>query len=303
MPRHIQRFGSRSTTKKQDIVVGYLKSYVTALRKTGLHLSYVDGFCGAGWRIPAGIEARDHPDLFAAHETPKLEPSTALKALELRPAFDRYVFGDTKNTHLDALRAAVAEMRLHSPDTPEPEFIVADANELVRRECDLLRNDQRRRAVMFLDPFGMQVDWSTLEVIQRSGRVDLWLLLPSAIAVARLLPRSGPPSANWTLPLDRFFGTEKWRNNLLEAKPDLFGNIVPRRAVALSVIVEFLKERLGQLFGPGLHPIALELRIGKRPAYHLAFACSAPSARAREVALRIAGHLLDRARRDNQAGS
>jgi three-Cys-motif partner protein len=187
---------------------------------------------------------------------------------------------------------------LHA-ETPHPDFILADANELVRLECHRLSTNNRFRAVIFLDPFGMQVDWATLQAIQQSGRVDLWLLIPTGIGVARLLPRSGPPSATWETRLDRCLGTSEWRSALLEAKPDLLGHIAPRREVGLRKIVDFVMSRLRSLFGPGLHPTALELHIRHRPAYHLIFACSSRSARARQIAFDIAGYLLDRARKQS----
>jgi three-Cys-motif partner protein len=35
------------------------------------------------------------------------------------------------------------------------------------------------RAVMFLDPYGMSVDWETLESIRATEAIDVWYLVPS----------------------------------------------------------------------------------------------------------------------------
>ncbi len=55
--------------------------------------------------------------------------------------------------------------------------MAGDANVLVRRECAWLGGHRSRRAVMFLDPYGMQVEWSTLQAVASCSKVDLWLLL------------------------------------------------------------------------------------------------------------------------------
>jgi three-Cys-motif partner protein len=46
----------------------------------------------------------------------------------------------------------------------------------MRKICD---NDWRsHRAVLFLDPYGMQVEWQTIEAIAKTAAIDLWLLFP-----------------------------------------------------------------------------------------------------------------------------
>ena len=41
---------------------------------------------------------------------------------------------------------------------------------------DLCHKDwSSHRAVLFLDPYGMQVEWTTIEAIARTGAIDLWL--------------------------------------------------------------------------------------------------------------------------------
>ena len=34
------------------------------------------------------------------------------------------------------------------------------------------------RAVLFLDPYGMQVEWATIEAVAKTKAIDLWLLFP-----------------------------------------------------------------------------------------------------------------------------
>src|SRR2546430_906915 len=67
------------------------------------------------------------------------------------------------------------------------------------------------RAVVFLDPYGMEVEWATIEAIAQTHAIDLWLLFPLGQAVNRLLTRHGPPEEPWAQRLTRMFGTEVWK--------------------------------------------------------------------------------------------
>src|SRR5438445_11046897 len=47
------------------------------------------------------------------------------------------------------------------------------------------------RAVVFLDPFGMQVPWSTLVALGQTKAIEVFLNFPVGMAIQRLLLRSG----------------------------------------------------------------------------------------------------------------
>jgi hypothetical protein len=40
---------------------------------------------------------------------------------------------------------------------------------------------------VFLDPFGMQVDWNVIEQLALTKAVDLWLLFPLGTGVMRIM--------------------------------------------------------------------------------------------------------------------
>ncbi|GAI54351.1 unnamed protein product, partial [marine sediment metagenome] len=48
---------------------------------------------------------------------------------------------------------------------------------------------QNNRAVLFLDPYGMQVNWETIKAIANTEAIDLWYLFPFGIGVNRLLQK------------------------------------------------------------------------------------------------------------------
>ena len=67
-----------------------------------------------------------------------------------------------------------------------------DANDYLKEWCTRM-DWQTCRAVIFLDPYGMQVEWSLIEAIAKTEAVDLWVLFPLGVAVNRLLTRAEPP--------------------------------------------------------------------------------------------------------------
>lgn len=294
-----QKFGNRDTAKKQSVVVNYLTAYLRVMSKQPFHLSYVDAFAGCGARIDAAESESQQPDLMFVAPASQPKVGTALEALRLKPGFHRCVFGDLNRRHLAALEDRIAELRTSGETLPVTRLLRADANELVQQECEWLDGHRMRRAVMFLDPFGMQVEWRTLQTIAQCPKIDLWLLLPTGIALNRLLPWKRDQHPRWAERMDAFYGSADWRDAFLTTDSDMLGAERQSRSSDLNGIVRFTMERLGTLFGGGLHPHALPLRSGHHQSYHLVFASSSKDERVWKIAHDIAGHLMRKA----QAGS
>ena len=49
----------------------------------------------------------------------------------------------------------------------------------------------------FSNPYGMQVEWTTIEAIAATKAIDLWILFPLGIGVNRLLTKSGDIPESW----------------------------------------------------------------------------------------------------------
>ena len=63
---------------------------------------------------------------------------------------------------------------------------------------------------MFLDPYGMQVSWETIESVAETKAIDLWILFPIG-TINRMLENDGQISSAKQRTLDRFFGEPDWR--------------------------------------------------------------------------------------------
>ena len=291
------RFGGDWTTRKLDVLAKYLQSYMTALKNRPFQKLYVVAFAGTGYRetrFHDGAESSRNP-LFpelAEPEPQSLLDGSARIALRTEPPFDGYAF-----IELSAERCA----RLEGLKTEFPELATridirqGDANAEIQDLCS--RDWRSRRAVLFLDPYGMQVEWTTIEAVARTQAIDLWLLFPLGIGVNRLLTRSGDIQESWRRRLDLLLGTEDWYEEFykVEATPTLFGGDQERVVKATTdTIGRYFNERLKGVFaGVAADPGVLR-NSRNNPLYLLCFAVGNP--RGKEIALRIANHLLKEVR-------
>ncbi len=79
--------------------------------------------------------------------------------------------------------------------------------------------------MLFLDPYGMQVEWETIQAVANTKAIDMWLLFPLWMAVTRLLTKSGDIPSPWRACLDKLLGTTSWYDEFyrVERRKDLFG--------------------------------------------------------------------------------
>jgi three-Cys-motif partner protein len=264
-----------------------------------LNTTYLDAFAGTGFRTSPVAADRAEGSLFEDAledpDTDALKKGSAYVALRTDPPFGRYIFVDRNPTHAESLGA----LRKEFPNLANRISVrAADANTFLQqwcRETDWNRN----RAVVFLDPYGMQVDWSTIETIAATEAIDLWILFPLGQAVNRLLTKSDIPEGRQADRLIQFFGTDGWKEAFYEEasnQPSMFdllgeGTGYAKRTT-FEAIGRYFVDRLQQVFvGVSKNPLPLQNSKGV-PLYLLCFAAANP--KGAKPALRIANHLLRR---------
>jgi three-Cys-motif partner protein len=274
----IQSFGGKWTEAKLTAVQKYLNAYVTLMRRNerAAHftLTYLDGFAGSGRRYASSETLT--PVLFSDFhnsETEAFYRGSPHRALEVEPPFDNYVFIESKGEYVSELRRLVADF----PDRVNSvEIIAEDANTVIPRWCSQLKKNDR--ALVFLDPYGMQVDWTTVQAIAATQKIDLWVLVPLGQAIIRLLTAKRPPE-EWARALTRFFGNDDWREHFYPSKQvsGLFGDEVSEvRDVDFDRIAKYIVNRFGAVFSEVLdEPLLLRNSLGV-PIYLLCFAASNP---------------------------
>lgn len=294
-------FGGDWTSKKLEVLAKYLSSYTTALKnkpspERPFRKAYIDAFAGTGYRSMRRDEETSlnnlvFPDLADVAPQELLDGSARL-ALKAQPRFDRYIFIERNADRCTQLEALKQEF----PDLANDIRVEqGEANEEIRKLCE--KNWRSHRAVLFLDPYGMQVDWQTIEAIAKTKAIDLWLLFPLGIGVNRLLTRSGDIPPTWRARLDRLLGTQDWYDEFyrVEHKPTLFGTEEERIVKATTeTIGRYFNGRLKSVFAGVANEPGILRNSSNCPLYLLCFA--AGNEKGARTALNIANYLLKEVR-------
>ena len=287
-----QQFGGDWTAEKLERVRKYLVAYATIMRKYGFRYAYLDAFAGTGYNTAKPKKEDDvslFPELVEA-EVAGLIDGSARIALKVEPRFTKYIFIEKKPKRFVELTKLKEEFPLLANDIV---LINAEANAYLKDICEN-RNWSRNRAVLFLDPFGMQVTWDTMKAIAETEAIDLWLLFPLGVAVNRLLRRDARISQSWQRRLDEFFGTPTWREAFyhIRTEQSLFGMESKTEKVAdFDAIANFFVARLKTIFAEvAQNPLTL-LNSSNTPLYLLCFA--AGNENGAKTAVKIAQDILE----------
>jgi three-Cys-motif partner protein len=284
-------FGGTWTEEKLEVLRKYLVAYATIMRNTPFRFAYIDAFAGSGYREQQSKNDASEP-LFpelADQESQAYREGSARIALQVTPGFDKYIFLEQQGQAVESLSTLRTDFPQHAQAI---EVIQADANAWLQDRC-LNYTWKKNRAVVFLDPFGMQVAWETIEAIAATKAIDLWVLFPLGVAVNRLLRKDGQIQESWSTRLNHIFGTADWYSRFYAPTSDLFGETRPQKAANLEAIGQFYNERLREVFGNGrvaANPRQL-LNSRKNPLYLFCFAAGNPTGA--KTAIKIAQHILD----------
>jgi three-Cys-motif partner protein len=281
------RFGGQHTELKLQVLQKYLESYTTALKFQNFETVFFDAFAGTG-EIPSG----DQPaDLLATEDLGSFIAGSARRALSITTSFSRYVFVEQSVQKIDELR----RLALEFPHLAHRmQFEQGDANSRVREFCQST-NWKNTRAVIFLDPFGNQVNWKTVEEIAGSKAIDLWYLFPAGLGVHRQIGKDGRVHETHGQSLDNLLGTKEWRESFLKptTEVDLFGAAEKIEKVATpKSITEFMIDRMKGPFGGRVTDKWLPLGSRNVHMYSLIFACANPAEKAWRLANKLATAVL-----------
>ena len=269
-------FGGQWTINKLDCLEKYLKAYIKIFTKNikaqYFHTIYFDAFAGKGY-----IECKD-PKLQELlpfdNDSQSYLRGSVVRALEINPGFDSYIFVDCNQDCIDELENIKAEY------SSEKEIVIVkkDANMYIKEFCKNT-NWSKNRCVMFLDPFGMAIDWETIEIIASTKAIDLWLLIPFGSAIIRLLQTKKIPSGAVADRLSEFFGNMDWKEKFYKTKnmQTLFGDEeVSYRNARIDDIKDYIIERLEEIFEKVAKPPAVLSNSKNNPIFLLCVAASNP---------------------------
>jgi three-Cys-motif partner protein len=287
------KFGGVSTDLKLSLVGGYLSAFTKALRPIFSELWYIDAFAGTGERtvvIPGRAADMLGPEI---EERIERRQGSAKIAIDVNPPFDRLVFMEKRPRHC----AALHDLKAGHPNRLI-DVVEGDANEAI---VSFIRqhNWAGTRAVMFLDPYGMSVEWRTLEAIRATEAIDVWYLVSLAGLFRQATRNAEDLDESKRNALTRMIGTPEWETAWYQRtkSTDLLGEIdeVHARTAEVDDMEKYFGDRLRSLFPRVLPPLRLSDDRGI-PQFALFFAISNPAPKAIGLAAKIAGHILNSGR-------
>jgi three-Cys-motif partner protein len=285
-----QSFGGDWTEEKLNRVRKYLVAYATIMSKYKFRYAYIDAFAGTGYRE---LKEDDEPSTLmlpelVEQESKKFFDGSARIALQTEPRFTKYIFIEKDESKITELNKLKGEFSSLANDII---IVQSDANIYINKLCT--KDWKTNRAVLFLDPFGMQVPWSTIASIARTEAIDLWYLFPIGIAVNRLLKKDGNIQPSIRRRLDEVFGTSNWYETFysIRTETDLFGNFsFTEKTADFQMIAKYFVDRLKTVFeGVAENPLLL-VNSQNSPLYLLCFASA--NKKGAPTAIKIAQHIL-----------
>jgi len=142
-------------------------------------LVYFEPFSGPGWN--------------QIRETGARIKGTPLKAIEKLTAFDVFVFNDSDKLTIDSLYSELVDRGLKDRDDIKVYLFNEDANQVVASLHELDLNGEAHYPFMgiaLIDPVGLHLVWESVCALSQA-RLDLLLMLPTGIDLARNLPKTG----------------------------------------------------------------------------------------------------------------
>jgi three-Cys-motif partner protein len=217
-------------------------------------------------------------------DTDEIIVGSAIRALGVNPPFHRYLLNDVKQSNVEALRRSVNEDFPHLADRVQ--LTTLDANRMLQDLC-ASTNWKETRAVVFLDPFGLQINYETLKLLGATKAVDVWYLVP-VFAMYRQVSGDGQINPDGGPRVDAALGTTVWRDVAVveEESVDLFKQAQFRsaRAVDIAWFEKVAKERIGAAFGGQVLNDTLPLGRNGIQEFSLMFAWANPGEKAKLAA-------------------
>jgi len=262
-----------------------LNKYTTILRCKDFKFYYIDAFAGAGRAKLRTYQkqerADDHTlikfDEISSDQEEYIDGSPR-RALQLKYPFQGYLFIDSSNAHAEKLVTLKEEF----PDR-NIRIRVGDSNDIL---LDRVVNNPRinwrnSRAVVFLDPFGMQVAWKTIEALASTKAIEVIINNPIHMGIQRFLERRGAIPADRREALNKYFGCPDWEDIVYPENNSLFGLERTKVKDASDQLGKFYNKRLKDIFGYAASVRQVRNTKGS-PLYYLHWA--GPNATGRKIA-------------------
>ncbi|MCM8781865.1 MAG: three-Cys-motif partner protein TcmP [Candidatus Omnitrophica bacterium] len=247
---------------KLKLLEKYLNAYTTIMKgqkwcKNGYH--YIDAFAGTG--KPKAKDEERYID------------GSPIVALKIKHPFKSYIFIEKENwriAKLEKLKTEFADIDIKIKQ--------GDCNKIIIKEIvPAIRYENFNRGIIFLDPFGMDIEWPTVESITKTKALEIFLNFP-VMAINRSVLRKNPYklTEEEVERMNRFWGSTDWRTNIYKEVPNLFGIHIEKVPQTGKSLGSLFQKRLEQVFPEVTFPLVMKNSKGA-PLYCLIFAGHNPT--------------------------
>ncbi|HQP90039.1 MAG TPA: three-Cys-motif partner protein TcmP [Bacteroidales bacterium] len=278
-------WGGSWTEQKLQAFEKYVNAYLTIMLNQRRKFNgwpqtiiYIDGFAGCGDRFfTKDQDTLSFSELNIDESEIKVYKGSAERVVKLDKKFDEYYFIDTDANALNKLKTKIEP---HFDEKSKYVFWQKDINAALIEFSNYL--DNSKVALILLDPFGMQLNWESIEKL-KNKRVDVWILLPSGVIINRLLDRQG--NLKNINKLESFFGItrDEIQKEFYESKKEntLFGEIEINHKVhnAIEKIAELYIKRLKTIWDYVTEKPLVLYNNRNVPIYHFVFASNNKTAK------------------------
>ncbi len=285
-------WGGNWTEKKLEAFENYVNAYLTIMnaqkkkRKGWPTTIYFDGFAGSGERFLSSKEENGLFSEYLINEDLAVYKGSVERVLRLSQKFDYYFFVDNDENAISRLKEKISELNLISDNCY---FIPDDVNNQLINLSEFL--NPQKAALVLLDPFGMQIDWSSIEKL-KDKRVDIWILIPSGVIINRFLDRKG--KLIFSSKLQSYFGLteDEIRKRFYETGTieTLFGSeeVIKKTDDSIYKIAKLYIEKLKNIWKYVTDEPLILYNTRNIPIYHFVFASN------NKTALKIANQIIEK---------
>lgn len=245
----------RWSEQKLALLKKYLMPYVTILSKqkwcTGYE--YIDAFAGTG-------KPKTKDEQVYVDGSPRV-------ALSLSTPFTQYHFVEETSWRVKKLEALQKEFHKLSIA-----IYHGDCNAVLKGQIIPQLDNRKKRAIAFIDPFGMNMQWQTMEALAKVGTIEAFINVPF-MAVNRSVLKKRPEniSAQDKDRMKQFWGGDDWLKLFYKDEPTLFGpeqTKIPETSLELG---SHYRKRLKTIFQHCTEPILMANSKGSL-LYYIIFA-------------------------------
>lgn len=242
---------------KLEILQKYLEAY-TQIMKSQMWCKgyyYIDAFAGSGKPMVEDEE--------------RFVDGSPRRALTIKHPFTKYIFIEKVDWRINKLNTLKNEF-----NQLDIEIEQGDCNDLIKQKViPKMPFSSFKRAFIFLDPFGMNLEWSTLEQISKPKTLETLINFPIMAINRNVLFNS--PSKITTQErehMNKIWGNPNWETDLYPETPGLFGPQKEKVFLSPEGLADlYIKKRLKSIFPSVSNPLIVT-NSKNAPLYALIFA-------------------------------